>query len=550
METAAARYADNLEDTMDGDAAAEEFQPALTFKDQHWVPRSAADALRQSRLAAAALFLALFAWNAFIWLVVLGDPAWPVHFSVALIQTAIFVLLKRKTTIRRRLLVLTEFTIFGLSAAHLSYIQSRGMIYFGQLEDSLELQAAIKNGLISAILIVFAYAMLIPNTWKSATWIVLVLSAAPVITTIAVMRTHPELREFARQTDVVRQAGVNFVLIAIAAMLSLYGVHVLNTLRKEIFEARRLNLYQLGECLGSGGMGDVYAAEHRLLKRPCAVKLIRKDVAGKRNVQARFESEVQSAARLSHPNIVEIYDYGHTENGTFYFVMERLNGLNLEDLIKNFGPIPANRLIYLLTQICAGLGEAHAVGLVHRDLKPANIFSARIGRRWDIAKILDFGLVKDVARIHQDLTIIGEISGSPLYMSPEQAAGAKDIDCRADIYVLGAVAYYCLTGQPPFKRDGMIATLLAHSNDTVTPPSQLQQDVPLDLEHVILRCLEKHRDQRYENVEDLRDALTACQIDTHWCVDQATNWWSENSVAIDEVLASPRRMRRERELAT
>src|SRR5262249_37677439 len=191
--------------------------------------------------------------------------------------------------------------------------------------------------------------------------------------------------------------------------------------------------YGLVEPLGKGGMGEVYLAEHRMLKRPCAVKLIRPEQAGDPHVLARFEREVQMTARLSHWNTVEIYDYGRAEDGTFFYVMEYLPGLSLDDLLQRYGPLPAERVIHILRQACQGLREAHSIGLIHRDIKPGNIFAAQRGGLFDVVKLLDFGLVKPVAEISAArLTQEGGISGTPLFMSPEQARGLNELDGRSD----------------------------------------------------------------------------------------------------------------------
>ncbi len=180
----------------------------------------------------------------------------------------------------------------------------------------------------------------------------------------------------------------------IGAALAIYGTYVVNGLRSELHEAKKFGQYQIRDKIGVGGMGEVYLAEHKLLKRPCALKLIRPEAGADPVALARFEREVQAAARLSHPNTIEIYDYGHTDDGTFYYVMEYLPGISLQDLVKQYGPLPIGRVIYLFRQVCAGLVEAHSLGLVHRDLKPANVFVAVRGGEADVAKVLDFGLVK------------------------------------------------------------------------------------------------------------------------------------------------------------
>ena len=314
----------------------------------------------------------------------------------------------------------------------------------------------------------------------------------------------------------------------IGAGLAIYGAHVLNSLRKDLHNARKFGQYQLGRQLGVGGMGEVYMAEHQLLKRPCALKLIRSDSVADPIALARFEREVKSAARLSHPNTIAIYDYGHTQDGTFYYVMEYLPGLSLQDLVMQYGPLPPGRLIFLLRQICGGLAEAHALGIIHRDLKPANIFVALRGGEADIAKVLDFGLVKLTGDPDSpELTTDRTVSGTPTFMSPEQATGDVALDPRADIYSLGAIAYFALTGQPPFKGNTAMAVMIAHARDPVVPPSQINGAVPDDLERIVLRCLAKLPDDRYQDVKALAKDLANCQARTEWNEERAEEWWQK-----------------------
>jgi serine/threonine protein kinase len=280
--------------------------------------------------------------------------------------------------------------------------------------------------------------------------------------------------------------------------------------------------------LGAGGMGEVYLAEHTMLKRPCAIKLIHPDRAGDPQALARFEREVRLTAQLSHWNTVEIFDYGRTEDGTFYYVMEYLPGLSLEEILERHGPLAPERVVHLLRQTCQGLREAHGIGLIHRDIKPDNIFVAQRGGLYDVAKLLDFGLVKPVAETSSArLTQEGAISGTPLYMSPEQARGGDDLDARSDIYSLGAVAYAMITGRPPFERRNSLEVMIAHARDDAAPPSQLQADVPADLERVILRCLAKRPEDRFQDTESLERALAECAAADQWTQSHAARWWKE-----------------------
>ncbi|MHC5538081.1 serine/threonine-protein kinase, partial [Singulisphaera rosea] len=276
-----------------------------------------------------------------------------------------------------------------------------------------------------------------------------------------------------------------------------------------------------------GGMGEVYLAEHRLLKRPCALKLIRPGSVGDPRAIARFEREVRLTATLSNPNTVEIYDYGRTKDGTYYYVMEYLPGLSLAGLVETFGPLPAGRVVFLLRQVCRALSEAHAAGLIHRDIKPSNIFASRRGGIDDVAKLLDFGLV--LARSGSEnpqLSGEGQVLGTPLFMSPEQATGDVEIDARSDIYSLGAVAYFLLTGHPPFEKDDGIRVLIAHAKDPVTPPSELVQGIPEDLERVVLTCLAKAVDDRFVDARALEKAFARCACARNWDEEHASRWWS------------------------
>jgi serine/threonine-protein kinase len=274
-------------------------------------------------------------------------------------------------------------------------------------------------------------------------------------------------------------------------------------------------------------MGEVYLAEHMLLRRPCALKLIRPEQAGNPANLSRFEREVRASATLTHPNTIEIYDYGHTADGTFYYVMEYLPGLSLEELVTRQGPLPPARAVHFLRQVCGALREAHSIGLIHRDIKPSNIFATERGGVLDVAKLLDFGLVQSVEFDSRQakLTVQGTILGSPPYMSPEQAAGKTDLDARTDIYSLGAVAYFLLTGQPPFVRDTAMQVLLAHVYEPAPPLSELRPDVPADLQAVVLRCLEKDPAKRFPDAASLEKALAACECAGRWTEEMAAAAW-------------------------
>jgi serine/threonine-protein kinase len=330
------------------------------------------------------------------------------------------------------------------------------------------------------------------------------------------------------------------IMMGITYLCATYGTYVIGNLRQEAFVARQLGQYRLCRLIGAGGMGEVYLAEHQMMKRPVAIKLIRPGKSADPQALARFEREVRATAKLSHWNTIEIFDYGRTEDGTFYYVMEYLPGLSLADLVDKHGPLPPARAVHLLMQTCDALAEAHRNGLVHRDIKPGNIFSAQRGGIHDVAKLLDFGLAKPVSPDTAppvQLTQEGAITGSPLYMSPEQALGDSEPDGRSDIYSLGAVAYYVLSGSPPFGGEKAIRIILAHAHEEVVPPSRLRGDIPADLEQIVLRCLAKNPADRYQDVLALRQALSECSVAGSWSHGDAAKWWQANGVDDKQVLA-------------
>lgn len=390
-------------------------------------------------------------------------------------------------------------------------------------------------------LLIFAHAIFIPNAWRRAALVSASIAATPlaVILLTGAVDAQTRLAIFRDPSPLV---DMGLALTATAAV-AIVGVRTINFMRSEIFEAKQFGRYRLRELLGSGGMGEVYLAEHQLLRRPCAIKIIRPERAGDAKMLARFEREVQATAKLSHWNSVYIYDYGHTADGTLYYVMEYLPGLTLQELVAKSGPLRPARIIYLLRQICSALHEAHGLGLIHRDVKPANIFVSERGGQYDVAKLLDFGLVKPIRSLNSsqlteedagasatELTVDGGFAGSPLYMSPEQAIGEGTPDPRSDIYSLGSVAYYMLTGKPPFSATHAMRVILQHLNEEPTPPSQavnrpLNWQIPSDLEAVVLKCMQKDPELRYASVCALESALAACAEANDWDYVRAHEWW-------------------------
>ncbi len=298
-------------------------------------------------------------------------------------------------------------------------------------------------------------------------------------------------------------------------------------LQRQVRQAMKVGQYTLVESIGAGGMGVVYRADHALLRRPTAIKLLAPERAGVTDV-ARFEREVQVTSRLTHPNTVAIYDFGRTPDGVFYYAMEYLEGLSLEHLVKAGGPLPPARAIHLVTQICGALHEAHESGVVHRDVKPANVIVTTRGCVHDVAKVLDFGLVKLAGQGAADLSGANVITGTPLYMAPEAIVDPNSIDARADIYAVGATLFYLLTGSTVFTGRTLIEICSKHLHETpVAPSERVGRALPDALDALVLRCLAKSPEDRPQTVADLADALAAIEIEP-WTPSMAKAWWDEH----------------------
>ena len=383
-----------------------------------------------------------------------------------------------------------------------------GVVFRYVTADTLGMMLLSARQCLTWFTLIVAYGVFIPNTWRRCALVVGLLAATPIVTAAICNAVFGGLDGKLLSTYLFNIA----MWMMYAGALAIYGSHRIDVHRNEALEARELGQYRLKRLLGAGGMGEVYLAEHLLLRRQCAIKLIRTDRAGKPEDLFRFEREVHATAALTHPNTVHVYDYGHTDDGTFYYVMEYLPGLTLEELVREQGPLPASRVIYLLRQICGALSEAHAAGLIHRDVKPGNIMVCERGGVHDVAKLLDFGIVqwRAIADEETPATARVAIAGTPSFMSPEQITGAE-VDERSDIYSLGSVGYFLLTGMPPFLRASAAETAAAHLRASVIAPDQIRSDVPADLQSVILRCLKKTPNLRYHSTAALEAALALCK---------------------------------------
>ncbi|MEE9576969.1 MAG: serine/threonine-protein kinase [Gemmatimonadota bacterium] len=321
----------------------------------------------------------------------------------------------------------------------------------------------------------------------------------------------------------------------LSAGLALIPAHVLTTLARQVQAARELGSYRLIERISRGGMGEVWRAEHRMLARPAAIKLIRRDMMARdgedRDVlQQRFEREANATALLSSPHTVELYDFGVTSDGTFYYVMELLDGLDMHSLVERYGPLGPDRAVYLLGQVCESLAEAHERGLVHRDIKPANVYVCRYGLEVDFVKVVDFGLVgvrPGMPQTDGSLAIKGTPEGTPAFMAPEQILGDQPVGVRTDIYAVGCLAYWLLTGGWVFEGETAMEVLVRHVREAPPPPSSRSElPIPVCLDEAILACLEKDPDRRPPSAEALALRLASCVSESaHWAERGAREWW-------------------------
>jgi serine/threonine-protein kinase len=500
--------------------------------------------LRRRLLFLATLGVIVYAYFVAIWGFAPRHPQPPYHFwefkprdwSFFLLvhgtfvgELFAFVVLWRYPASSLRQLRLIELGIVSLPV--LDLIRYEALLLFAgrQLLEFVASEGPYRNMAWSQVfpwfLLIVAYGVTVPNTSRRSALVMTLLSLAALALNVTA----------AVRDEVLGRPSVQLYLVEMALWLG-YGtaIVVFNAYRIEVLwagtaTARQLGQYRLGRRLGAGGMGEVYLAQHILLRRPCALKLIRPERAGDAANLRRFEREVQTTATLTHPNTVQIYDYGHADDGTFYYVMEYLPGLSLEQLVGRYGPLAPGRVVHLLVQLCGALREAHAIGLVHRDIKPGNVMVCERGGVPDTAKLLDFGLVLPLgaAADGEKLTQVGAVAGTPAYMSPEQAGGQEELGPASDIYSVGALAYFLLTGRPPFAGRAPVQVLAAHLYEQPEPLSARRPDTPADLEAVVLRCLAKNPTVRFEDVERLESALAACRGVDPWSAKAAAVWWEK-----------------------
>jgi serine/threonine-protein kinase len=391
-------------------------------------------------------------------------------------------------------------------------------------------------------ILILASAMIMPTTPKR-TLIGSLIAAAmgPIAMGIAFLLGRPVL-----------SPGVTFVLYLpnfIWAAIATLPAAMFQRMGRQLREARELGSYELIEQLGAGGMGTVWRARHRLLAREAAIKLVKQEALGDTDSAAqsqlrRFEREAQATALLQSQHSIRLFDFGVAEDGSFYYVMELLDGRDLESLIKEYGPLPPERAMYLLRQVCHSLAEAHARGMVHRDIKPANIFVCRMGLEFDFVKVLDFGLVQ--TRRHDPATAVTEtlataqqLIGTPAYMAPEMILGRDDVDRRADVYAIGCVAFYLLTGTRVFHEGNQMQVLVDHVHaEPVPPSSRLGRPLPKEVDMLVLDCLRKNPEDRPGDAGEVLARMTAYHLGGQWTGAHAKAWWQARLPELTGALAA------------
>jgi serine/threonine-protein kinase len=380
--------------------------------------------------------------------------------------------------------------------------------------------------------LILSYPAIVPTSPVRTLWVsLLAASTEPLALGITALRGVPfDHSAFYFIWD--------FLPTYVCAVIAVVPAKIIRGLGQQVRRARELGSYRLEEVLGKGGMGEVYRASHQMLARPAAVKVIRSEVLGTSSPDSarvmieRFHREAQAAASLRSPHTINLYDFGASQDGTFFLVMELLEGLDLESLVERYGPLPPDRTAHLLMQACESLAEAHAQGLIHRDIKPANIFTCRVGLAVDFVKVLDFGLVKardDGGARGTLLTSPDTAAGTPAYMAPEIVRGDAEVDHRVDIYALGCVAYWLLTGRLVFEAPNALQVMFQHAQNAPVPPSERTElEVPPALDSLVLACLAKRPGDRPADATELSRRLKQAVSGDGWTAERALQWWSRH----------------------
>jgi serine/threonine-protein kinase len=428
-------------------------------------------------------------------------------------------------------LVRRTLTIEQLYRIDTIYAISTGLAFGASAWFARELRPSAYGCLLYASFMVLLRAIVLPST-GSRTLVTGILTFLPMTCVAIAVSGRQELPAWA---FVIADLVISTIIITIATI----GSQIIYGLRRQVSVAMQLGQYTLDRKIGEGGMGEVYRAHHALLRRPTAVKLLIPDRIGGGTVE-RFEREVQHMSQLTHPNTVAVFDYGRNPEGIFYYAMEYLDGINLEELVAAYGPQPADRVVAILIQVCGALHEAHHNRIIHRDIKPANIILCERGAQPDVAKVVDFGLVKEIAEDSSRSQRL--ILGTPAYIAPEAVSAPESAGPPADLYALGATGYFLLTGKPVFEGDSSVEVCLAHVERDPVPPSKVTDNpIPAALERIIMRCLEKTPEKR-PDAQALAKELRALPPFDGWSEATAQDWWREfrkKEKAASEVATEP-----------
>lgn len=491
-------------------------------------------ALLRSRLRVFAPLMSLIEALGAIRFLVLSPIGAAVPALLAVVSGVVAVLLWSRRELSCNALRLLKHLLFGGLVAGLGlnlYLLLGASLTAGDQAAFLSLINRIPG---LWLMVIFAYTVFVSETWKQALAFVLVCVGADLAGALALRMQFGSIVGLVGESEFIEVASFGALLLLAGGGIGVFGTHVLNTYRRSLAETNEAGMYHLIDRLGVGGMGEVWRAEHRLLARRAAIKMIRPELlqvggtVAPDVVRGRFEREARATAALQSPHTVQLYDYGVAADGTFFYVMELLNGVDLQELVQRFGPLSSSRVVHVLRQAAESLHEAHQRGMVHRDIKPANIHLGHLAGQYDWVKVLDFGLVRSFETGPSDpqLTREGATTGTPAFFPPEMSLEGSVADSRSDVYALAAVGYWLLTGQLVFEGAGPMDMIIKHVKEEPVPPSQRTEiAVSAGLERAILAGLAKAPDDRPQSMRAFADLLRQEAIVPPWTQENAARWW-------------------------
>jgi tRNA A-37 threonylcarbamoyl transferase component Bud32 len=424
-------------------------------------------------------------------------------------------LLIRSGRVSPRVMVAFDYLIFGLGGALLGLM-------------TLALDGLMSRYTQGTMIFAFARCTIFPAEWKRAVPVPATCIAMYPIALVVAQFFDPTIHAQWRDPAATGILFDNEMFVVAGVAVAILGSHLIAHAQRQVREARQLGDYRLKFRIGRGAAGDVWVARQESLDRDVALKVLRQEAWRSEEAVRRFTREARAASRLEHPNTIRVYDFGASDDGVLFIAMELLEGLDLDALVGENGACGAARAIHFLRQACASIADAHRRGVLHRDIKPANLFAGRVGDRYDVVKVLDFGVARMQGRAN--MTEEGILVGTPDFMAPEACAG-DTTDARSDVYALGASLYFVLTGTALFPGKSLTEVIMAHISRVPDLPSRRESGVPDDLERVVMKCLEKEPGKRYQTVNDLDAALAGCRDAGKWTADDARSWWQMRGTA-------------------